>query len=48
VPAVGDLTWEEILAFREHAGSEEARAKLREIEEYTLTQEPADALAAIA
>lgn len=44
VPDVGDLTWEEISEFRDHPGSNEARARLREVEEYAVTQEPADVL----
>jgi hypothetical protein len=43
VPDVGALTWEEISAFREHPGSDEARTKLREVEVYALDQEPEDA-----
>ena len=32
VPNVGRLTWEQVIAFREHPGAAEARAQLRELE----------------
>lgn len=35
LPNVGGLPWEEITAFREHPGGEEARGRLREIEKRT-------------
>jgi hypothetical protein len=43
VPDVASLSWEAIAEFRDHHGSQEAREKLRAIEERVLTQEPGDA-----
>ena len=44
VPYVARLRWETIMEFREHPGSRDARARLREIEERAMTEDPADAL----
>ena len=44
VANVGGLPWEAVLEFRDHPGSAEARAKLREFEEKVAAEEPADAL----
>jgi hypothetical protein len=44
VPHVAGLRWETIMEFREHPGSREARARLREIEERAMTEDPADAV----
>ncbi len=43
VPNLGSLPWEAVLEFREHQGSAEARAKLREFESRAAEQEPEDA-----
>jgi hypothetical protein len=43
VPDLGALPWEAIAEFRDHPGSREARAKLREFEERAAVQEPGDA-----
>lgn len=40
VPNVGVLPWEAILEFRNHPGHQEARAKLRELEEAAADREP--------
>lgn len=45
VPNIGALPWEAVLEFRDHPGSAEARAKLREFEEKVAAEEPADAYA---
>ena len=44
VPDLGQLSWEAVVDFREHAGSEDARGRLREIEERALDQDPGDLL----
>ena len=44
VPHVALLPWETIAAFRDHPGSQEARARLREIEERAATEGLEDAL----
>ncbi|MDQ3658206.1 MAG: hypothetical protein M3338_00835 [Actinomycetota bacterium] len=43
VPDVGSLPWEAVVEFREHGGSSEARAMLREFEEKAALEEPEDA-----
>src|SRR5215203_964418 len=43
VPNVGALPWEAVVEFRDHAGSTEARAMLREFEEKAAHEEPEDA-----
>lgn len=43
VPNVGSLPWEAVLEYRSHAGSVEARARLREFEEKAAAEEPDDA-----
>lgn len=43
VPNIGSLPWEAVVGFREHHGSEEARAQLREFERLATEQEPQDA-----
>jgi hypothetical protein len=43
VPNVGGLPWEAIIEFREHPGSQESRAKLREFEEAAASSEPGSA-----
>jgi hypothetical protein len=40
VPNVGALTWKRVAEWREHPGSQEARAKLREFEERAARAEP--------
>lgn len=45
VPNLGAVPWEAVLEFREHPGSAEARAMLREFEEKAAREEPEDALA---
>ncbi len=42
VPGIGQLSWEEICEFRDHAGSEDARAKLRDAEERVAAEEISD------
>lgn len=42
---VGVLPWEAVVEFREHGGSVEARAMLREFEEKAAREEPEDAAA---
>jgi hypothetical protein len=42
VPNVASLPWEAIVEFRDHAGSQEARTKLREVEERVHSGDPAD------
>jgi hypothetical protein len=44
IPDVGTLPWEAVAEYREHAGSEEARGKLREYEERAIAAEPDDPL----
>ena len=44
VPHVARLRWDTIMEFREHPGSRDTRARLREIEERAMTEDPADAL----
>jgi hypothetical protein len=41
-PNLGEVPWEAVCEFREHAGCQEARAKLREFEQRALDAEPAD------
>jgi hypothetical protein len=44
VPNIGALPWEAVVQFREHAGSQEARAKLREFEQRAASDtDPGDA-----
>lgn len=43
VPDLAALPWEEILEFRDHQGSAEARERLREFERLAVEQEPEDA-----
>lgn len=43
VPDLGALEWEQVLAFRAHAGASEAREMLREFERVAAEQEPRDA-----
>jgi hypothetical protein len=43
VPNVGALSWEAVVEWREHPGSQEARAKLREFEERAAQAEPEEA-----
>lgn len=45
VPNVGSLPWEAVVEFRDHGGSAEARAMLREFEEKAAREEPEDAAA---
>lgn len=42
VPGIDQLSWEEICEFREHAGSDEARAKLRDAEERVAAEDLPD------
>jgi hypothetical protein len=42
-PNVGVLPWEAVVEFREHSGSTEARARLREFEALAASQDPQDA-----
>jgi hypothetical protein len=43
VPNVGALPWEAVVEWRDHPGSQEARAKLREFEERAARAEPEEA-----
>ncbi len=43
VPDLASLSWEAVFEFRDHPGSAEARAMLREFEEKAASQEPEDA-----
>jgi len=43
VPNIGALPWEAVVEFRDHAGSVEARAMLREFERKAASEEPEDA-----
>lgn len=43
MPNLEALEWEQVLEFRAHAGTEEARQMLREFERLALEQEPEDA-----
>jgi hypothetical protein len=43
VPNLGALPWEAVAEFRDHPGSEDARARLREFEGRAAAQEPEDA-----
>ena len=43
VPDVASLRWEAIVEFREHPACQEARARLREIEQRALQEDPVDA-----
>jgi hypothetical protein len=43
VPNVGALPWEAVVEWRDHPGSQEARAKLREFEERAARAEPKEA-----
>jgi hypothetical protein len=43
VPNLGAAPWETVVEFREHRGSVEARAQLREFERLAAEQEPRDA-----
>lgn len=42
VPGIDELSWEEICEFRDHAGSDEARAKLRDAEERVAADDLSD------
>ena len=41
---VGNLPWEAVAEYRDHAGSEEARGKLRDLEERAIAADPEDPL----
>jgi hypothetical protein len=43
VPNLGKLEWDQILAFRQEPGAQEARAMLKEFERVAIEQEPGDA-----
>jgi hypothetical protein len=43
VPDLDGVPWEQIMEFREHAGADEARARLREFERIALREGPEDA-----
>ncbi len=43
VPNVGALPWEVVVEYREHRGSAQARARLREFEQLAAEEEPQDA-----